>query len=93
MVRPIRGGQACFFSVKTDKVWVSGTVTQKMTCYRYRYSSARSFCPWDGWKREDIAERPGEFKLGPKDLGALNSQAFKILTQTDPISDPSHRPP
>ena len=86
------GSSMPFSSVKTDKVWVSGTVTSEDDMaidIDIRVPDPSSQAEWLE-KGKILLERPGEFKLAvPKDLGALELQAFQDIDSDGPnASDP-----
>ena len=76
------GSSMPFSSVKTDKVWVSGTVTSEDDMaididIRIPDLSAPGGMVGKG---KLLLERPGEFKLAvPKNLGSLELQAFQDI--------------
>lgn len=86
------GSSMPFSSVKTDKVWVSGTVSSEDDMaididIRVPDPSAPGGMSGKG---KILLERPGEFKLAvPKDLGSLELQAFQDIDSDGPnASDP-----
>ena len=86
------GSSMPFSSVKTDKVWVSGTVTSEDDMaididIRIPDLSAPGGMVGKG---KLLLERPGEFKLAvPKNLGSLELQAFQDIDSDGPnASDP-----
>ena len=86
------GSSMPFSSVKTDKVWVSGTVNSDDDMaididIRVPDPSAPGGMAGKG---KILLERPGEFKLAvPKDLGSLELQAFQDIDSDGPnASDP-----
>lgn len=86
------GSSMPFSSVKTEKVWVMGTVSSEDDMaididIRVPDPSAPGGMSGKG---KILLERPGEFKLAvPKDLGSLELQAFQDIDSDGPnASDP-----
>ena len=86
------GSSMPFSSVKTEKVWVSGTVTSDDDMaididIRVPDPSAPGGMSGKG---KILLERPGDFKIAvPKDLGSLELQAFQDIDSDGPnASDP-----
>jgi len=86
------GSSMPFSSVKTEKVWVIGTVSSEDDMaididIRVPDPSAPGGMAGKG---KILLERPGEFKLAvPKDLGSLELQAFQDIDSDGPnASDP-----
>ena len=86
------GSSMPFSSVKTEKVWVAGTVSSEDDMaididIRVPDPSAPGGMAGKG---KILLERPGEFKLAvPKDLGSLELQAFQDIDSDGPnASDP-----
>ena len=80
-----------FSSVKTDKVWVSGTVmSEDDMAIDIDIRVPRSFCSRRNGRKRKILLENLEFKLAvPKDLGSLELQAFQDIDSDGPnASDP-----
>ena len=86
------GSSMPFSSVKTEKVWIAGTVSSEDDMaididIRVPDPSAPGGMAGKG---KILLERPGDFKLAvPKDLGSLELQAFQDIDSDGPnASDP-----
>lgn len=84
------GSSVPFSSVKTEKVWVTGTIASEDDMaididIRVPDPSAPGGMAGKG---KILLERPGEFKLGvPKDLGSLELQAFQDIDSDGPNAE------